>query len=328
MLFKFNKDLDLHQGVSIGGGIMKLSIIGVPTYYGCDNNGTQHSPQKLRNANVIDLIKDNGKIEVVDLGDIDVKEVLESDKFKNEKNIKYFESIYDLNLKLSKAVDKSMDSSDFTLILGGDHGIGLGSITGASKHSKNLGVVWIDAHGDFNTSATSPSKNYHGMPLACLCGHGDSRLVNLYYDGIKINEENVFHIGGRDIDKGEQDLLDNSKVNLYDKKVIDKIGLEDVVNDIIKKCRKQNIDGIHISLDIDFMDKFIVEGTGTRVEGGYTVEDTKYLLKRFIQTGIVKSMDFVEFNPRLDVNDNTLKICKDLLEYFGKLLSRKELVNC
>lgn len=307
---------------------MKLSIIGVPTYYGCDNNGTQYSPEKLRDANIIDLIKDKREIEIADLGDIDIKQMVESDKFKNEKNIKYFDSIYDLNLKLSKAVDEAMDNSDFTLILGGDHGIGLGSITGASKHSQNLGIVWIDAHGDFNTSETSPSKNFHGMPLACLCGHGDSRLVNLYYDGVKINEKNVFHIGGRDIDEGEQNLLNNSQVNLYDKKVIDKIGFENIIDDIVKKCDEQNIDGIHISLDIDFMDKFIVEGTGTRVEGGYTIEDTKYILKRLMDTGIVKSMDFVEFNPRLDVNDNTLEICKDILGYFGQLLSCKEFVMC
>ena len=307
---------------------MKLSIIGVPTYYGCDNNGTQYSPEKLRNANIINLIKDNGEIEVADLGDIDIKEVIERDKFKNEKDIKYFESIYDLNLKLAKAVDKAFDGSEFTLILGGDHGIGLGSITGASKHSKNLGVVWIDAHGDFNTCETSPSKNFHGMPLACLCGHGDSRLVNLYYNGVKIEEKNVFHIGGRDIDKDEQELLDNSKVNLYDKKVIDKIGFENVIYDILKKCNEQDIDGLHISLDIDFMDKFIVEGTGTRVAGGYTLDDTKYILRCLINTGIVKSMDFVEFNPKLDVNDNTLKICKDLLIYFGQCLLSKKLVMC
>ena len=165
------------------------------------------------------------------------------------------------------------------------------------------------------------------MPLACLCGHGDSRLVNLYYEGVKIKEENVFHIGGRDIDEGEQKLLDNSMINLYDKKVIDKIGLEDVVDDILKKCKEQDIDGLHISLDIDFMDKFIVEGTGTRVEGGYTVENTKYILRRLMNTGIVKTMDFVEFNPRLDVNDNTLEICKDLLSYFGQTLKTKELVR-
>lgn len=302
---------------------MRLSVIGVPTYYGCDNNGTQYSPELLRSEKIIELMKNNGKNEVIDLGNIDILQVIEEDKFKNEKNIKYFEGIYDLNLKLAKVVDDEINKSDFMLILGGDHSIALGSITGASKHSHNLGVVWIDAHGDFNTSATSPSKNFHGMPLACLCGYGDSRLVNLYYEGTKIKEENVFHIGGRDIDNGEYELLKKSNINLYDKKVIDKIGLEKVVNDIIQKCGEQNIDRIHISLDIDFMDKFIVEGTGTRVAGGYTVEDTKYILKSLINTGIVKSMDFVEFNPRLDVNNNTLDICKDILEYFGNLISEK-----
>ena len=302
---------------------MRLSVIGVPTYYGCDNNGTQYSPELLRIEKIIELMKNNGKNEVIDLGNIDILQVIEEEKFKNEKNIKYFESIYDLNLKLAKVVDDEINKSDFMLILGGDHSIALGSITGLSKHSHNLGVVWIDAHGDFNTSETSPSKNFHGMPLACLCGYGDSRLVNLYYEGIKIKEENVFHIGGRDIDDGEYKLIEESNINLYDKKVIDKIGLENVVNDIIQKCGDQNIDEIHISLDIDFMDKFIVEGTGTRVAGGYTVEDTKYILKRLIYTGIVKSMDFVEFNPRLDVNNNTLDICKDILEYFGNLISEK-----
>lgn len=304
---------------------MKLSVVGVPTYYGCDNNGTQDSPGKLRNANIIDLIKKSGNVEIQDFGDIDIKQVVKKDKFKIEKSIKYFESIYDSNLKLAKVVDKSMDKSDFILILGGDHSIALGSITGASKHSENLGIIWIDAHGDFNTCEISPSKNFHGMPLACLCGYGDSRLVNLYYDGIKINEKNVFHIGARDIDKKEQQLIDNSKINLYNKEVIDKIGFEKVIDDIIKKCNIQHIDGLHISFDIDFMDKFIVEGTGTRVGGGYTINDTKYILKRLMETDIVKSMDFVEYNPKLDVDDNTLEICKDLLKYVGELLLNKEL---
>ena len=93
---------------------MKLNIIGVPTYYGCDNNGTQDAPSKLRDANIIELIKGNGDVEIADLGDIEVKRVMENDKFKNEKNIKYFESVYDLNLKLSKAVDESISSSNFT----------------------------------------------------------------------------------------------------------------------------------------------------------------------------------------------------------------------
>ncbi|MEG0857449.1 MAG: arginase [Terrisporobacter sp.] len=306
---------------------MKIGLIGVPTYHGCDNTGTQYGPSKLRNSKIVEIIGKSG-VEVIDLGDIHVEEINEADKFKEEKNIKYFNSIYNTNLELARQIDSSLEKDIFPLILGGDHSIAIGSISGASKHSKNLGIVWIDAHGDFNTEISSPSKNSHGMSLGVSCGHGDSRLVNLYYDGIKVKEENIFHIGGRDIDSGEQELIDSSKVNMYDKKVIDKIGFTNVLEDIMKKSKEQSIDGIHISLDIDFIDKYLVEGTGTRVAGGYTVEDTKYILSTLLETGIIKSMDFVEFNPRLDVDNKTLEICKDLISHFSKSYAREEAYTC
>lgn len=303
---------------------MKINLIGVPTYHGCDNRGTEKSPNKLREANITQMIEKTG-LEVNDLGDIVVEEIQEKDKFKNNQNIKYFNSIYNVNLLLAHKVDCSIKKGDFPLIIGGDHSIAIGSISGASKHSKNLGVVWIDAHGDFNTETISKSKNSHGMSLAYLCGHGERSLSNLYYKGVKVKEENVFHIGGRDIEPEEKILLDSSKVNMYDKEIIDKFGLKSILNEVIKKCKNQHIDGLHISLDIDFMDKYLVEGTGTRVEGGYTVEDTKYILSELISTGLVKSMDFVEFNPNLDVNDKTLEICKEIIEYFATLISSNEL---
>lgn len=306
---------------------MKISLIGVPTYYGCDNRGTEKGPDKLREVNIIEEINSLG-IEVNDLGNIYIDKIEERDKFKNNKNIKYFESIYSMNLKLAHQVDYCLKNGTFPLVLGGDHSIALGSITGASKHSKNLGVIWIDAHGDFNTEFTSPSKNSHGMSLACLCGYGNSSLINLYYNGTKIKEENVFHIGGRDIDFDEQILIDSSKVNMYTYKVIEKVGLEKVMDEIIIKCKSKKIDGLHISLDIDFMDKYLVEGTGTRVEGGYTLEDTKYILTELIKTGIVKSMDLVEFNPRLDINDKTLEICKELITHFSSIIVENELCSC
>lgn len=293
---------------------MSINLIGVPTNHGCDKDGTQYGPQKLRQSQIIDIIEKN-QLEVNDLGDIHVEIIDQKDKLKDNKNIKYYKSIYNVNNELAEKVYESLNSEKFTLIIGGDHSIALGSISGASKNYGNLGVVWIDAHGDFNTDEISESKNSHGMPLSFLCGYGKKELVDLYYEGQKIKEENVFHIGGRDFNIEEAKLLKSSKVNLYDKEIIDKIGFENILEDIKDKCIKQNIDAIHISLDIDFMDESLVFGTGTRVKGGYTVEDTKYILKELFKCGLVKSMDFVEFNPLLDEDNTTLELCKDLLNY-------------
>ena len=300
---------------------MKIILIGVPQNHGCDKDGVQYGPQKLVENNLEDRLREKG-IEVEYIKDIEVEKVNSEDKFKDDKNIKYYKSIYDTNEKLADSVYKTLNNGYFPIILGGDHSLALGSISGASKYFNNIGVVWVDAHGDFNTEITSESKNAHGMPLAFLSGYGKKELVNLYYEGIKVKEENIFHIGGRDIDIKERELLNQSKVNLYDKSIVDEKGFNWIIEDILKKCKQQNIKSLHISFDIDFMDKYIVPGTGTRVEGGYTLEDSKYVVRRLIESNMVKSIDFVEFNPLLDEDNKTLYICDELLMYFIELLAK------
>lgn len=300
---------------------MKIILIGVPQNHGCDKDGVQYGPQKLVENNLEDRLREKG-IEVEYIKDIEVEKVNSEDKFKDDKNIKYYKSIYDTNEKLADSVYKTLNNGYFPIILGGDHSLALGSISGASKYFNNIGVVWVDAHGDFNTEITSESKNAHGMPLAFLSGYGKKELVNLYYEGIKVKEENIFHIGGRDIDLKERDLLNQTKVNLYDKSIVDEKGFNWIIEDILKKCKEQSIKSLHISFDIDFMDKYIVPGTGTRVEGGYTVEDSKYVVRRLIESNMVKSIDFVEFNPLLDEDNKTLYICDELLMYFIELLAK------
>jgi len=300
---------------------MKIVLIGVPQNHGCDKDGVQYGPQKLVESNLEDRLREKG-IEVGYIKYIEVEKINNEDKFKDDKNIKYYKSIYDTNEKLADSVYKVLNDGYLPIILGGDHSVALGSISGVSKYFNNIGVVWIDAHGDFNTEITSESKNAHGMPLAFLSGHGKKELVNLYYDEIKVKEENIFHIGGRDIDAKERDLLNQTKVNLYDKTIVDKKGFNWIIEDILIKCKEQSIEALHISFDIDFMDKYIVPGTGTRVEGGYTVEDSKYVVRRLIESNLVKSIDFVEFNPLLDENNKTLYICDELLMYFIGLLAK------
>lgn len=300
---------------------MKVGLIGVPTNHGCDKDGVQYGPHKLRSS--LENTFKNENIEVEYIKDIDVEIIHKDDKFKDDQNIKYYKSIHNTNEKLANTIYEALDEGYFPIILGGDHSLGLGSISGASKYFKNLGVVWIDAHGDFNTEVVSESKNSHGMPLAFLSGYGKKELVNLYYEGTKVKEENIFHIGGRDIDTKERELLNSTNVNLYDKSVIDTHGFKWILDDILEKCKNQDIDALHISFDIDFMDKHLVPGTGTRVDDGYSVEESKYILRKLMESNMVKSMDFVEFNPLLDEKDKTLDICNELLKYFICLLSRE-----
>lgn len=305
---------------------MSMNLIGVPINYGCDKEGAQYGPRKLRQSGIMELMIKN-EVESYDIGDIYVPEVKCEDKFKTNSNIKYYEAIYEVNKNLAHVVYNSLESENFPIIIGGDHSLALGTISGASKHFENLGIVWLDAHGDFNTDETSNSKNSHGMPLALVCGYGDEDLVNIYHENIKVEEENVFHIGGRDFDKREKELLDSSKVNLYCNEKIEKRGFKNILDEIIEKCEEQNIEALHLSLDIDFLDGALVPGTGTRVKDGYNVEDAKYILDRIFSTGLVKSLDFVEYNTVLDEENKTLDICLELLDYIIKAYKKSEAYN-
>lgn len=293
---------------------MEINLIGVPINYGCDKNGSQYGPTSIMQEGIIDIL-DRHDVNYNDYKEIKVPKVSEDEKFLSNKNIKYYDAIYQVCVDLADEVYKSLKNQGFPIIIGGDHSLAIGSISGASKYFENLGVVWIDAHGDFNTDEITESKNAHGMPLAVACGYGEENLVNLYEEKFKVEEENVFHIGGRDLDVKEKILMESSDVNIYDKEKIDIIGFEKVLDDIVKKCEEQNLEAIHVSLDIDFLDGLLVPGTGTRVDGGYSLEQLKYILERIFKTGLVRSIDFVEFNPLLDENKVTLEICMELLDY-------------
>jgi len=292
---------------------MFISVIGVPTFYGCDKDGPQFGPKKLREKNIIEVIKKHNH-KVYDLGDICIDSVDEKDKFLFDNNMKYSKAILETNTNLAHATYTTLKANSFAFILGGDHSIGTGSIAGASRFHKNIGVIWFDAHGDLNTPESSDSKNVHGMPLASSIGYGDKKFVNTYFDGIKVKEENVFHIGGRDLDDGEINLIKNTKINAYTPDDIRHSGIDSIVNEILNKARKSNIDAFHLSFDLDFIDAKYVPGTGTRVDDGFTVEESKEFLSKLVSTGLIKSMDLVELNPLLDVDDTTSDIAIELTD--------------
>lgn len=302
-------------------GVVKLdiSLIGVPIMYGCDREGTQYGPDRLREKNVIETIQKH-QHRVYDFGNLYIPYFSPTKKHYHHKKIKYLKPILDMSNNLSHLVYSSLMANSFPFVIGGDHSLGLGSISGTSRFCDNLAVIWIDAHGDINTYETSPSGNAHGMPLALALGVGEPSLINVYYDGPKVKPGNVYIIGARDLDRGEIKLAKELNLNLYTMDRINKMGIENVIEEVVGKIKDSPIDGIHLSFDIDVLDKSLVPGTGTPVENGFSIEESKILLEGFLNTGLIKSMDFVELNPFLDLEDTTADLCIELVDWIFKVL--------
>lgn len=298
---------------------MNINIIGVPIHLGCDINGVDLGPEKLREKDIIEVIKKNDH-QVYDLGNIFVKEEKESDKFNSHEKMKYIDTILEVNTELAEKVYNSLSSDIFPFIIGGDHSLGLGSIAGASKYHPDLAVIWVDAHGDINTHETTPSGNVHGMPLAASMGLGHEKLVNLYFNDIKVKKDNVFIIGARDLDEGELQLIEKLNLNVWTTQDIKAKGIETVMLELQRRLKVQGIKNVHMSFDIDCLDKALVPGTGTPVAKGLNLYETKYILKDLLQTGLIKSMDFVELNTLLDEEESTVSIAIDLIDWSFKHL--------
>lgn len=255
-----------------------------------------------------------------DLGNIYVPKIEAYNKYYAHDNLKYLEAITEVNTNLAHSVYTSLKSDSFPLIIGGDHSVGLGSISGVSRTIKDFAVVWMDAHGDINTHDTSDSGNIHGMPLAKAMNIGHEDLTNIYFEGQKVKPENVYILGARDLDAGEIALIKKLNMTVYSAGVMNQRGSETVVKEVLSDIKRKNLDYIHLSFDLDFIDASAVPGTGTPVAQGISVEDTKIALKTLATSKLVKSMDFVELNVLLDKNDQTANLSVDLLDWMFKHL--------
>ncbi|AAK79030.1 arginase [Clostridium acetobutylicum] len=298
---------------------MNIDILGVPIYYGSDRKGVDLGPSKLREKNLASLIaKYNHNVK--DMGDVNVPFISEKDKFKFNDKMKFLKPIVEANTELANKVYESLSSGNFPFVVGGDHSLGLGSITGASKALDNLAVIWIDAHTDINTDKTTETGNVHGMPLSAAMGIGASELTNICYNGQKVKPENVFIIGARSIDKGELALIYEKNLTFYSTKTVKRLGVEYILKEITEKLSKNNINSVHLSFDIDCLDETIVPGTGTPVSDGLNVDDTKLMVESLVKSGLVKSMDLVEFNPALDKDHQTEDLVMEFIDCIFKNL--------
>jgi arginase len=200
--------------------------------------------------------------------------------------------------------------NETAVFLGGDHSISIGTVA-ASSQAGNTGLIWVDAHGDFNTPETSPSGNIHGMPVAVLVGDGEDALVDVGYSGAKVKPKNIVQIGIRDLDHGERLRLAQSGVNVYTMRDVDELGMAAVARQALDHL--QDVGRIHVSLDMDGLDPSEAPGVGTPVPGGLTYREAHLLMEILDDSRQVHSLDIVEINPILDLGNKTAELAIELV---------------
>ncbi|GAB4418496.1 MAG: arginase [Anaerolineales bacterium] len=294
---------------------MQIDIIGVPIDLGADRRGVDMGPSAMRYAHLQPQLEKLGHT-VYDKGNIEVP-IAEMCTIA-EPNLKYIDCIVPMSRRVAGAVATSIQSEKLPIVLGGDHSLAIGSIRGAAKH-KNIGVLWVDAHADFNTHETTPSGNIHGMPLAALCGLGAPELVRLWDEPIPvINPQNVAIIGARDLDEGEKRNLRQAGVMVMSMEQVDRLGLVACMEKAFERITSQT-DGIYLSFDMDVMDPRHAPGVGTPVTGGLTYREAHLICELVAESGKLIGMDMVEVNSILDVQNQTAKLAVEfILSALGK----------
>ncbi|HDU1389749.1 arginase [Staphylococcus pseudintermedius] len=296
-----------------------IELIGAPTTFGQKKLGVNLGPDAIRYAGVLPRLKRIDH-EVIDTGNVDVPPV-DIEKFMSQQEgLQNYEEILAFSKSLKEKVSDSIRQQHFPVILGGDHSLAIGSISGVAEHYDHLGVIWYDAHGDLNVPEESPSGNMHGMPLRILAGEGDEKLVQLGGFAPKVKPENIVLIGMRDLDFGEREYIKKHQIRTYTMADIDERGIRSVIEESIAYL-KDKTDGVHLSLDVDALDPNETPGTGTKVSGGLTYRESHYALELLNQSGMITSMDIVEVNPLLDVENHTAEQAVALLgSFFGETL--------
>lgn len=283
---------------------MQIDIIGVPIDLGADRRGVDMGPSAIRYAHLQNKLEDLGYT-VRDEGNVEVP-IAEMCQITNPK-LKYIDCIIPMARRVSGAVSTSIQTGNFPLVLGGDHSLSIGSVRGAARNKK-IGVIWLDAHADFNTAETTPSGNIHGMSLALLAGLGEKSLVQLWDEALPvIDPTKIAIIGARDLDSGEKVNLQNAGAMVMGMEQIDRYGMVTVIEKAIERVSR-DVDGIFLSLDLDALDPQHAPGVGTPVPAGLTQREAHLACEVIAETGKLIGMDLVEVNPILDVQNQTASL--------------------
>lgn len=289
---------------------MKIAVIGVPLDLGADRRGVDMGPSVIRYAGLDARLQELG-YDVIDYGNINVP-VPESLGDEHRRKLKYLGEIRRVSNDLTNLVDSVLSKGEFPLILGGDHSVSIGSVAGLAKNKGKIGLLWFDAHGDFNVATTTPTGNIHGMPVAISVGIGAEELTDIGGFSPKVDPKKVVLIGTRSLDEGEKQILLDSEVTVFTISDIDEYGIREVILQALEIV-SNGTDGVHLSFDMDVMDPDEAPGVGTPVRGGLTYREAHLALELIAQMGIISSLDVTEVNPILDIRNKSAELAVEFI---------------
>ncbi|HEX5083447.1 MAG TPA: arginase [Blastocatellia bacterium] len=296
-----------------------MTIIGVLMDLGADRRGVDMGPSAIRVAGLNERLAGLG-YKVTDAGNIGVRnpEMMQI----TDRKLKYLSEIAVACQTLAAQVESSLEEGAVPIILGGDHSIAIGSVSGLSayyhKAEHRVGVIWFDAHGDMNTPETSPSGNIHGMPFAAILGHGAPELTHIAGFAPKVYPEDCVLIGARSVDPEEAIALKNSGVRVITMRELDERGMSAVMDEAMWLASRRTA-GFHVTMDMDFVDPDFAPGVGTPVPGGPTYRESHLAMEKIADSGKMLSFELTEVNPVLDISNKTAELGVQLiLSAFGK----------
>ncbi|MBP7081527.1 MAG: arginase [Rhodocyclaceae bacterium] len=301
-----------------------VCLIGAPTDIGAGTRGASMGPEALRVANIVSVLMSHG-LEVTDTGNLSGPA---NPWLPPRDGYRHLPEVVAWNLAVHQAVYAALEEHHMPILLGGDHCLGIGSISAVARHCRTIGkklrVLWLDAHADFNTSILTPSGNIHGMPVACLCGHGPRELIEIGGHVPAIDPKAIRQVGIRSVDAGEKKFVHEMDLEVFDMRYIDEMGMRVAMENALLGIDEQT--HLHVSFDVDFLDPDIAPGVGTTVPGGPSYREAQLCMEMIADTGLLASLDVMELNPALDERNRTAELAVDLIEsLFGKsTLMRKE----
>ena len=294
-----------------------ITLIGAPTDVGAGARGASMGPEALRVAQLQSVLEAQG-LEVIDRGNLGGPP---NPWQPPVSGYRHLPEVTEWNRLVHEAVLEELAAGRLPMLLGGDHSLAIGSISAAAKHCRDTGrklrVLWFDAHADFNTHVLTPSGNVHGMPVACLCGHGPAELVSIGGQVPAIDPAQLRQIGIRSGDAGEKRFVHEVGIEVFDMRYIDEKGMRYTLEQALLGVDDDT--HVHVSLDVDFLDPDIAPGVGTTVAGGPTYREAQLCMEMVADTGRLASLDVVELNPAFDIRNRTAEVAVDLIgSLFGK----------
>lgn len=297
-----------------------VGVLGVPLAFGQSMLGVELGPSAVRVAGLASGIASLG-YEVNDRGDLRVERPR---SHRESDELKHLNEVFNTCSQLAVETEAIVDAGEIPLTIGGDHSVAIGSLSGLTKafrkRGETLGLIYLDAHADMNTEETTPSGNIHGMPLAVLLGFGAPELVSIGGHDPKFDIRSVAHVGARDLDPGERQLIKETGIRFFTMREIDERGLSHCIDEAIAIASRGTA-GFAVTFDVDVLDPGDAPGSGTLVRGGFTYREAHLAMEKIAESGQMRSLEVVEVNTALDVNNRTAQLAVELiLSALGKTI--------